>query len=145
MTTITGDCAPYLAGLGLAEDAAAVQAIMEQQKGKAKTQTFKGPFVHYVSYYKSGVGFVFDERGPKQVSFYVVAHGGFDAYPGRATLISGLEEYTRDGVRAAFGEPTASRSDEWDLYEVDGRVVHFEYDDEGVVWTVNVMRERVGG
>ena len=145
MTTITGDCAPYLAVLGLAEDAAAVQAIMEQQKGKATTETFKGPFVHYVSYYKSGVGFAFDEQGLKQVSFYVIAYGGFDAYPGQATLISGLEDYTRDGVRAALGEPTASRSDEWDLYEVDDRVVHCEDDDEGVVWTVNVMRERVDG
>ncbi|RYG77241.1 hypothetical protein EU513_07865 [Yimella sp. RIT 621] len=126
MTTITGDCGPYLAVLGLAEDDAAVQAIMEQQKGKATTETFKGPFRHYVSYDKSGVGFVFDEQGLMQVSFYVVAHGGFDAYPGRATLISGLDDYTRDGVRAAFGEPTESRSDEWDLYEVDDRVVHFE-------------------
>lgn len=69
MTTITGDCGPYLAVLGLADDDAAVQAIMEQQKGKAKTQTFKGPFVHYVSYYKSGVGFAFDKQGLKQVSF----------------------------------------------------------------------------
>ncbi|WP_434966649.1 hypothetical protein [Janibacter indicus] len=145
MTTITGDCAPYLAVLGLAEDAPAVQAIVEQQKGKAKTETFKGPFAHYVSYDKSGVEFVFDEQALKQVSFFVIAHGDCDAYPGRATLISGLDEYTRDGVRAALGEPTASRSDEWDLYEVDDRVVHFEYDDEGVVWTVNVMRERVGG
>ncbi|MBC9956526.1 hypothetical protein [Yimella sp. cx-51] len=145
MTTIIGDCVPYLAVLGLAEDVAAVQAIMEQQQGKAKTQTFKGPFAHYVSYYKSGVGFVFDEQGLTQVSFYLIAQGGFDAYPGRATLISGIEEYTRDGVRAAFGEPTASRSDDWDLYEVDDRVVHFEYDEEGVVWTVNVMRERVDG
>lgn len=145
MTTLTGDCVPYLAVLGLVEDDAAVQAIMEQQQGKAKTETFKGPYAHYVSYDKSGVEFVFDEQGLKQVSFFVIANGDCDAHPGRATLISGLEEYTRDGVRAALGEPTASRSDEWDLYEVDDRVVHFEYDEEGVVWTVNVMRVRVDG
>ena len=48
----------------------------------------------------------------------------------------------KDGVRAAFGEPTASRGDDWGIYEVDGRFVHFEYDDEAIVWTVTLLAER---
>lgn len=143
MTTITGAFEPYLAVLGRPEDDADVQALVRAQSSAAETETFKGPYAHYVSFHTDGVGFLFETSGLVSVVFYIEAENEFDAYSARAALIDGFDDYTRSGVRAAFGEPTVSRDDDWDIYEVDDRFVHFAYDDEAVVWTVSLLAERV--
>ncbi|WP_431843294.1 hypothetical protein [Calidifontibacter indicus] len=144
MTTMTGAITPYLAVLGRPEDDPDVRALFDAQSDAAVTQTFHGPYAHYVSFHADGVGFLFEKNGLRAVTFYVEAEDDFSAYPEPQNLLDGLDAYTRDGVRAALGEPTASRGDDWDIYEVDGRFVHFEYDDEAVAWTVTLLAERVG-
>lgn len=103
----------------------------------------------YRTFRPSGVAVVYSGKHEKHkaraVFAYITPQDDAQAYLSPDRLIDGLALSTagREGVREFFGEAALS-TDTFDVYEVDGGFLHFEYDEQDELGTVTAMKEVPG-
>lgn len=102
----------------------------------------------YRTFGPQGISVLFEGRPGAQkasaVFVYMTAHGGAHAYPTPDQLIDGLSLSTadRETVVTFMGEPAHSGG-AFDIYAVDARFLHFEFDGDTLT-TITAMSEVPG-
>ena len=138
----TGEIRTYLDAMGAGEDSAELSAAMAVTGGgfELDDTPYDEPGDHYLVSKAGGVT-VLVQRGVVTSIFLEVRGGhGYTPYARVDTLVAGLSaDSTREDVRSLLGEPFRSAAG-YDLYQVDGRLVHFEFDD-GALVTITFMAE----
>lgn len=134
MTNVSGDVTTFLDALGHAESDPEVESVVRALGTQHSVEEFDdGPeAARYLSFERAGAEILLHDGSVAAVALYPRGGDGYEPYPAMNTLIEGMPStWSRDDVRARLGEPLRSKQG-YDLYEVGGRFVHFQYGDGGL-------------
>jgi hypothetical protein len=130
----SGDLATYLRASGAAPGSADLAAAMAIVGGDFTVDDtpYTGPGDHYLVAPTGEVAILIQRNIATAIFLRIRGGEGFEPYSRVSGLFPGSTTApAREEIRGLFGEPMRSAA-AYDLFEVDDRFVHVEYDAEGL-------------